>query len=857
MAYGEAAPIYTEQGWNASFPLPHGQKYPPPDGTTGNHPDIDEGLIESWIEERADENIGLRMPRFRLDDDPVEVIGIDVDQYKNKSGWNTLLHLAERFGPLPATFKSSRHEPDNPSGIYFFLVPAGKKWQGKAGADIEIIQRTHRYAVAAPSVYEDTTYTWFSVPETEDGALAIPLDGPPPVEELPFLPDPWVEHLIKGNASERTRTGDTGISSSRAARDWMKSNLPGFDKPPSSEMARASNADDLAAEATGGAHDMIISRIHRCVMLAAEGHHGLAAALTSIQRAFYNEVSGEYDEDSERREMGAMRSEWDRALVGEIVKLKQDIDAGYMQVSSVGGLSADDAEIDTSAVIAKLATRRARPDARDYDRSDLGRAQMVLDHWNDELRPISESKNEWGMWNPARQRYERMPHERLVTDVWGPTIIEGYKEAATACFTDADLAHEAGDEEEEKKQAKEAMEFKRLAEVAGGRNTIVQGMSLAHSVSRHRISEADYDADPFLLGVGNGMLDFSTLHDDPAKYLREGTSSDLVFHNTGIDYVPGAESQLWKDTLEVFLPDRNYRRFVQRVLGYTLLGGNRERLIIFLQGPSSTGKSTISDAIRRALGKDYAATVAANALFREKQDAGPSPEMLKAMSRRACFSSEIGTHHRLHADVIKRITGGTDEIAARALYSNDVVERVPMFTPVIATNAMPTITDGDSALWRRVLVLPFDQQVPEGTVRTEDIGTNMAARQAVLAWLVDGLIDYLTHGLHPADWPDICKERNKLFVQGTSSFQTFVGTHLERTTDEKDRVEINRLFSYYQAWCAQEQMRTQDILIRSEFLRSMENNGWKTRVTSRRVEGKKNPQKCRVFYAVKVIGSVE
>lgn len=857
MAYGDAAPIYAEQGWNSSFPLPHGQKYPPPDGTTGNHPDIDEGLIETWIEERADENIGLRMPRFRLDDNPVEVIGIDVDQYKSKHGWESLLHLAERFGPLPATYKSSRHAPENPSGIYFFLVPAGKKWQGKAGADIEIIQRTHRYAVAAPSEYEDTTYAWYSVPETEDGALAIAMGGPPAVEDLPFLPETWVEHLIKGTANERSRTGDTGISSSRSARDWMKSNLPGYDKPPSSEMARACNPDELAAEATGGAHDMIVSRIHRAVMLAAEGHHGLQVGLQNIQRAFYEEVSGAFDEEAERRDMSSMRSEFDRALVGEIIKLKQDIDAGYMMVSPVGGLSADDAHIDTSAVIAQLASRRSAPDAREYDPSDLGRALMVLDHWNDELRPISETKNEWGMWNPARQRYERTPHERLVTDVWGPTVIEGYKTAANALFTDADLADENGDEEGSKKLLKEAMEFKRLAELAGGRNTIINGMSLAHSVSKHRISEATYDADPFTLGVGNGVLDFSTLHDDPAKYLREGTSADLIFHNTGVDYVPGAESQLWKDTLETFLPDRTYRRFVQRVLGYTLLGGNRERLIIFLQGPSSTGKSTISDAIRKALGKDYAATVAANALFREKQDAGPSPEMLKAMSRRAAFSSEIGTHHRLHADVIKRITGGSDEIAARALYSNDVVERVPMFTPVIATNAMPTITDGDSALWRRVLVLPFDCQVPEGTVRTEDIGTNMEARQAVLAWLVEGLVDYLAHGLHPADWPEICKGRIKEFVQGTSSFQTFIGTHLQRSVDEKDRVEVNRLFTFYQSWCAQEQMRVQDILIRSEFIRSMENNGWQTRVTSRRVEGKKNPQKCRVFYGVTVVGSME
>ena len=849
MSYGDATSIYIENGWNSPIPLPMGQKFPPPDETTGNYPEIDPALIEAWANERADDNIGLRMPRFRMDDKPYEVIGIDVDQYGIKKGWESLLHLTAKYGPLPATWKSSHWPDDNPSGIYFFLVPAGKKWLGKAGSDIEVIQRTHRYAVCWPSEFEDTTYGWFMVPETEDGALATPVDGPPDVADLPELPAEWVEHLMKGSASDLrvNSSADTGITSARSAREWMSANLPGFDKLPSSEMARACNSDELSVEASGGAHDMIVGRIHRCVMLATEGHHGIRQAIKNIQQAFQAEVMGELEEEAERRSVQDMRSEFDRALVGEIIKLKQDIDAGYMMVSAVGGMSAEDSDIDTGAVLRRLAQRRAMPEMSDYQPSDLGRARAIVDAWNDMLRPIAESKDQWGFWNEAKLAFEKMPHERLVTDVWGPTIIEGYTRTSKALFDQADIEEE-GDTGDFKATSKKAVEYDALAKSAGNRNTILAGMALAHAISNHRISENQIDANPLTLGVGNGVLDFTRPQENKLDYLRDGSRDDLILATTGVDYVPGAEHPLWKSTLETFLPDPAYRRFVQRVFGYALRGRNPDRLLIFIQGPSSTGKSTFSDAIRSALGKDYADTIAANALFREKQDAGPAPELLQAASKRIVFSSEISQHNRLHADVIKRLTGGSDEIAARALYSNAVVSRIPMFTPIIATNSMPTIADGDDALWRRLLVLPFDHQVPLGKVQSDNIRDHQEAREAVLAWLVDGFLDYQEHGLHPSDWPDICKSRNREFISGTSVFQNFISEHLVKVEGKK--VEAAKLFSLYQAWCGEQSMRQADLLTRPEFYQRMDGNGMPKTESSIRVEGRSAPRKVAVFQGV-------
>ena len=131
MTYAESARIYVEAGWGVPFPLPAGQKSPPPDGVTGQHGvDIElEAAVLPWTFEGGC-NYGLRMPEG--------VMGLDVDQYGAKTGAETLAGLEERLGALPAgPWSSSRAWP---SGIRFFRVPAGVRLAGVAGKDIEVIQ---------------------------------------------------------------------------------------------------------------------------------------------------------------------------------------------------------------------------------------------------------------------------------------------------------------------------------------------------------------------------------------------------------------------------------------------------------------------------------------------------------------------------------------------------------------------------------------------------------------------------------------------------------------------------------------------------------------------------------------------
>lgn len=815
--YGDHAGPYLRAGWTSPLPLPEGMKYPPPDDTTGNKPYTAPHDIENWCEEIPGSNIGLRMPTVTVDGNKLEVLGIDVDQYDNKTGGDTLDDLIVEYGHLPATWRSTSRDVENPSGIRFYLVPAGMKWRGKPGPDIEIIQRTHRYAVAWPSKVNDRTYRWYDLDEQ-------PVEAPPLVRELPRLPDEWVTGLCKGEAGQARIIEE--IDDVEEAFAWLEREIPGYNEDPSGQMDRTTEPGKLEDEMSVGSHDSMVNRLHEIVQLAAEGHHGLKIGISRVRKAFFEDVLGAKDSEA-RRDLTTAKLEWRRALCGEVSKLRADIANDLIRISTVGGYTAADGDIDLTVFREKtlaqwVERRNTIVDATEYEDSDSGRANMFLDALGDAIRPIRSGADEWAWWDDEIGRLVRLSKAETYGLLWSRTVQASLRAAAENMWRLGDAQEEQGMSESED-TIKLAKAFEKRATEAGNRQKIENSMSLAHAFSKHPVDPADFDTEPLTWGVGNGVLD---LRDVKARKVvnnydelcRKGTPEDLILQHTPTLYEPKYTHALWDNYLATFLPDPDYQRYVRKVLGYAFMGGNPQRRIIFLQGGTSTGKTTVIEACQAAIG-DYASSIDMNGLFRQKRDAGPMPEIIAAFPRRVVFASEVGQRNKLHSDVIKRLTGG-DSVTARALYSNVMVQRTPMFTPIIATNSMPTIDDGDAALWRRLIVLPFDRTVPLDGPDVTPIKNVPEALRAVLSWLVDGLVDYLIEGLD-SDVPAQVLARRVVFISGTSTFQSFMAEAVKPA--EEGRISASKIFSTYKQWCSREDVH--DVMSKRDFMSRMRENG--------------------------------
>jgi hypothetical protein len=163
--FGDYALAYKAAGW-APIPILGGGKGVTPGGVTG-HDGID---LEGARLKAAIKRYGKCVIATRA---PVGVVGIDVDQYGDKTGGDTLAEWEELYGPLPATYVSTSRD-DGISGIRWFRVPAD--WRGKANhPSVELVQRWHRQGRA-------------SAEPPRDPARAVSVDRPGPAQAPADVP---------------------------------------------------------------------------------------------------------------------------------------------------------------------------------------------------------------------------------------------------------------------------------------------------------------------------------------------------------------------------------------------------------------------------------------------------------------------------------------------------------------------------------------------------------------------------------------------------------------------------------------------------------------------------------------------
>lgn len=426
--------------------------------------------------------------------------------------------------------------------------------------------------------------------------------------------------------------------------------------------------------------------------------------------------------------------------------------------------------------LASLASAYSRPprDAngsreagRDYEWDDIGNAQRLTDTHGPDMRYIAADGG-WHVWDGRR----------WVADGTGRTM-QWAKETARRIQQEARLLFE--------REPERGAAMLRFASTSASAGKLRAAMELAHSEPGITAGAAEFDADAGTLTVLNGTL----LLGDTAS-LREHRREDHSRLLLPVDYDPAATAPQWQRFLDQAIPDEEVRQYVRRLAGYSLLGANPERRLVFIIGPSSTGKTTFLETLGKVLG-DYATNFNLT-LFRAKQDEGPRPDLVRALPKRFLFASEASGEWSLHADVIKQMTG-EDTIKARGLHSNVFVARVPAFTPWIATNAAPRINAADPALWRRLVVVPF-----RAVADSEDVG--LRARivrdeaKGVLRWLVDGWNDYKRLGLD--DMPNVMVEETIRLRESLSAVDAWLDDEADR--DPAAETKFQDLWDAWFAW---------------------------------------------------------
>jgi P4 family phage/plasmid primase-like protien len=296
---------------------------------------------------------------------------------------------------------------------------------------------------------------------------------------------------------------------------------------------------------------------------------------------------------------------------------------------------------------------------------------------------------------------------------------------------------------------------------------------------------AEFDADPYKLLVGNGVVNLRT--GERLDYRRE----DRITKGTDVEYDPAAAHPRWTSFLDwAFKSDAAMIDYVQRMFGMCLVGNNSHQVAYFLYGPGRSGKTTLVNILSRLLG-DYA-TVADLSVFGESA-AGHNDALARLAGRRLVTFSETRAGQRINEAAFKRMTGG-DELTASFKGKTGFSFR-PMFTPVMFGNAQPSILF-DSGVARRMKVIPMTASITDDKKDLELENKLMAEEgPAILAWAVRGAMN--SWNSEVADPPTV-EDAIKELRQDSDPLTQFIEECL--TVDPKARVRPEEMWAQYRSW---------------------------------------------------------
>uniref|UniRef100_UPI0035C7D143 DNA primase family protein n=1 Tax=Palleronia sp. TaxID=1940284 RepID=UPI0035C7D143 len=338
-----------------------------------------------------------------------------------------------------------------------------------------------------------------------------------------------------------------------------------------------------------------------------------------------------------------------------------------------------------------------------------------------------------------------------------------------------------------------------FAKACGNTNRISAFLTEASVSITHSVDELDAEA--LEVNVGNGTLFFQRLHEEGMSSsamveLRPHKRRDLITKQMRAKFDSDARSPGFDKFLERVLPDREMREFLQRWFGLNLTSITGDQKLAFFYGQGANGKSVLTDLMAWLMG-DYAATAKIESLTGEKRRGGgdATPDLVPLMGARMVRASEPEQGTRLQEGVIKELTGG-EPMLVRALHS-DFVEVKPQFKLTISGNHKPDIRNTDDGIWRRILLIPFDVQIPEAE-RDPDLGKKLRAEApGILNWMVAGLIDYLEGGLQV---PQAVQDATKEYREDSDPVGSFLAAACEVTGDGSDFTRSSTIAAAFTFW---------------------------------------------------------
>lgn len=209
----------------------------------------------------------------------------------------------------------------------------------------------------------------------------------------------------------------------------------------------------------------------------------------------------------------------------------------------------------------------------------------------------------------------------------------------------------------------------------------------------------EFDEKPYLFNVQNGTIDLRT------GELKPHDRKDNLTQICPLSFDASAECPRFDRFMEEILPDPEVRFWLQKFLGYSMIGEVKEHFAAMCIGVGRNGKGLLWKIIGKVMGNDYMQTAPDELLL--KANFTPHPSRFEVLrKRRLIVATELPTSAgELDVDIVKKITGA-DIVQGRGM-NKDFSPIHPTAKLAASVNQYPAMRKADPAFWARFAPIEF------------------------------------------------------------------------------------------------------------------------------------------------------
>lgn len=305
-----------------------------------------------------------------------------------------------------------------------------------------------------------------------------------------------------------------------------------------------------------------------------------------------------------------------------------------------------------------------------------------------------------------------------------------------------------------------------------------------------------------VMAFSNGILDI-----EKGVFHKKFSKEYVQIFSVDYEYNPNMKTFLWDNFLDEVLPDKGKQEVLQMFLGATFVDRKKvkiEKIVILLGLTGANGKSVIQEAVKGVLGEEYVSEQPLSKLCSSGREGELAAAGIAGKRLNYCTEMDRMDFGRQTAR-IKTLVSGERIVASRKFIDPYYVTGIPLL--MANANQMPSIPESDTAMMRRLYVIPFNVTIPEWR-QNKSLGEELRNEYpGILNWILEGRKKLIENDYNlPAD-----VNARKVMEEEMSDYDSalyFVGKKMKYksvpengTTVVQKWVHLKILYTAYCRWC--------------------------------------------------------